>query len=160
MKLPAKITLLLLGAGLAALPAVRADEAPPPPVNGGPGGQPGPGQGGQWGERMKERQDKIMQELNLTADQQAKWKSIGQEEMKALGALRNDTSIPEDQKRGKMMELRKNFDGQRRALLTADQQAKFDELRAKMRERRRNWGGPGGQGGQNQPPPPPPQNGT
>ena len=74
-------------------------------------------------------------ELGLTADQEAKWKAIGEQERTALKALRDDTSVAKEDKRAKMQELNKGFADQRRAVLTPDQATKFDEMRAKMRER-------------------------
>jgi protein CpxP len=147
MKNSLKILLICLGTAASLLPALRADEAPPPPANPAPGGPEGPGGGGHNREKMQER---LAQDLGLSADQQAKWKSIGRQEHEALKALRDDTSVPQEQKRGKMQEIRKNFEGQRRAMLTPGQQTKFDELVARMREKWKD------RGGQNGPPPPPP----
>ncbi len=76
-----------------------------------------------------------VKELGLSADQEAKWKEIGKQERTALEAIRKDDSIAKEDKRAKAKELNKGFADQRRALLTADQQAKFDDMRAKMRER-------------------------
>ncbi len=80
--------------------------------------------------------------LNLTADQKAQWKTIGDQERTALEALRSDTSVAKEGKRAKMMEITKGFADQRRAVLNAEQQTKFDEMRAKME--RGGKGGPGG----------------
>ena len=139
MKTSPKLVLTFAGLMLLALPSLRAADEPdaPPPA----GDQPkherrGPG-------AMMERAAK---ELNLTADQQAKWKDIGAQEKTALDALRDDTSVAKEDKRAKMMELNKGFADQRRAVLDADQQKKFDEMRAKMRER-----GPRGEKGEKGP---------
>ncbi len=123
----------LLGAAFV-LPSLHAEDAPPPPPPPADHPEHGPGRRGPG--QMWERAAK---ELSLTADQEAKWKEIGQQERTALEAIRNDESIPKEEKRAKAMEAMKPFADQRRAILTPDQQAKFDELRAKMRER-----GPGG----------------
>ena len=127
MKNSPKFLILLAGLALLASPVVRAeDPATPsekPEHKRGPGGGPG---------AMMERAAK---ELDLTADQQAKWKAIGEEERTALKALRDDTSVAKEDKRAKMMEINKTFGDQRRAVLTDDQAKKFDEMRAKMRER-------------------------
>lgn len=84
-------------------------------------------------------------QLNLTADQEAKWKAIAEAERAAVADLRADTSVAREDRRAKMMELNKGFAEQRRAVLNAEQQAKFDEMRAKMMER--GAGGPGGKEG-------------
>jgi len=66
-----------------------------------------------------------------------------------MKALREDTSIAGSDKRTKMMDIHTASQSKIRALLTPDQQTKFDALQAEMREHRGNHGG--GQGG---PPPP------
>ena len=77
----------------------------------------------------------MAKELDLTADQQAKWKEIGQQEKTALEAIRHDASIAKEDKRAKAKETNKGFAEQRRTVLNADQQKKFDHLRAKAHER-------------------------
>ena len=139
MKNSSKFLVLVAGLALLASPVVRAqdaDKAEKPKRErgpGGPGGERGPG-------AMMERAAK---ELNLTDDQQAKWKAIGAEEKTALDALRADTSVAREDRRAKAMELNKGFADQRRAVLDADQAKKFDEMRAKMGGR----GGPRGERG-------------
>jgi Spy/CpxP family protein refolding chaperone len=149
MKNHLKVILLCLGAGLGTLPALRADDTPPPPANPAPGTPDGARPDHPDREKMRER---MIKHLGLTADQQTKWQSIEQQERDAIKALREDTTLPRDQKRPKMEEIRKNFEGQRRALLTPDQQTKFDEMRAKMKERMHDRQAQGQDG----PPPPPP----
>ncbi|MDB6115222.1 MAG: hypothetical protein JWQ62_2167 [Lacunisphaera sp.] len=126
MKTSPKYLVLLASLALLAAPALRAqDPATPadkPEHKRGAGGERGPG-------AMMERAAK---ELDLTADQQAKWKAIGEEERTALKALRDDTSVAKEDKRAKMKEINKTFGDQRRAALTDDQAKKFDEMRAKM----------------------------
>jgi len=125
MKNRLKLISLSLVLTMAAIPALRAEDAPADKPEQkrerGPGGERGPG-------AMMERAAK---ELSLTADQEAKWKDIGQQEKTALDALKNDASVAKEDKRTKMREINKGFADQRRAVLTADQAAKFDEMRAK-----------------------------
>ena len=151
MKTSPKLTLILASLLLLAAPLLRAadDPATPPPANAdqpkrerrGPGGGPG---------AMMER---IAKELNLTADQQAKWKEIAEQEKAALKPIMDDQSLSREDKRAKMMDLNKGFADQRRAVLDPDQQKKFDEAIAKMRERGPR--GPRKEGGDTPPPPPP-----
>ncbi|MDI1319185.1 MAG: hypothetical protein PSW75_03185 [bacterium] len=134
MKYFPKLILALAGLLLLAVPAVRAaDEPAGPPPGDHPKRERGPG-------AMMEHAAK---ELGLTADQEAKWKAIGEQERTAGKALRDDTSVAKEDKRAKMQALNKGFADQRRAVLTADQATKFDEMRAKMREH-----GPRGDKGQ------------
>ena len=128
-----KRLLSLAGLLLLAVPFLHAADEPagPPPGDGpkherrGPGGPGGPG-------AMMQH---AVKELGLSAEQGAKWKEIGQQERTALEALRADTTVAKEDKRAKMKEINKGFADQRRALLNPEQQAKFDEMRAKMRER-------------------------
>jgi Spy/CpxP family protein refolding chaperone len=101
---------------------------------------------------MRENQVEILTtKLNLTPDQVTQVKAIDEDTWKQSKALREDTSIAGPDKRAKMMDLHKAATDKIRALLTPDQQTKFDALQAQMRERRANHSGEDG------PPPPPPQ---
>ena len=153
--------MLTLGAaGLCTL-AVHAQDAPPvppadqtqtqqgPPPYGERGG-PGRGMGG-------ERQIQMMtKQLNLTPDQVTKLKAIDADNMQQMMALRNDTTTAQSDKRSKMMALRQDRETKIKAILTDDQKTKYDEMQAKMRERRAEHGGEGGNG-EAPPLPPPPQ---
>ncbi len=77
----------------------------------------------------------MAKELGLSADQEAKWKAIGQEERAAIEPVFADKSLSRDEKRAKMKEINATYADQRRAILTPEQQTKFDDLRAKMKER-------------------------
>ena len=144
MKNQLKLTSLILTLAIAALPTLRAEDTPSDKTEpkrergpGGPGGERGPG-------AMMEHAAK---ELGLTADQEAKWKAINQQEKSALKALREDPSVAKEDKRAKAREINKGFADQRHAVLTAEQAKKFDEKREerrdKMRERREH--GPKGE---------------
>ncbi len=128
MKNQLKLASLLLTFAIAAGPALRAEDAP--------ANKP---------EHKRERGPGAMmehatKELGLNADQEAKWKAIGQEEKAAMKALRDDTSVDKKDKRAKAQEINQGFAEQRRAVLTPDQDKKFGEMRAKMRERREQGG--------------------
>jgi protein CpxP len=134
MKTFPKHLLTLAGLLWLAIPALRAADEPSAPA---PGDQPkherrerGPGG---WMERAA-------QELGLTADQQASWKEIGRQERAALEPLRADTTLSKEERRAKAMEINQGFAEQRRAVLTADQLTKFDELRAELRTKMREHG--------------------
>ncbi len=93
----------------------------------------------------------LTKKLDLTADQVTQVKAIDADTSSQMKALHEDTTVAGADKRAKMMDIHKASQAKIRALLTPDQQTKFDALQAEMRERRENHGG--GQGG----PPPPPQ---
>ncbi len=144
-----RVAVLALGAtALIALPAMAQDTTPAPQGQAGPhyGGRGGPG--GMGGRQL----EFLTKKLNLTPDQVTQVKAIDEDTWKQAKALHDDTSIAGQDKRAKMMDIHKASQEKIRALLTADQQTKFDALQAEMREHRENHGG--GQGG---PPPPPPQ---
>jgi Spy/CpxP family protein refolding chaperone len=97
---------------------------------------PPPGGRGAGGGRMQERQMEMMtRKLNLTADQQTQVKAINDDSMKQAMAVRNDTSLSQDDKRSKMMDIRKSSQDKIRGILTDDQKPKFDEMQAQMKER-------------------------
>jgi len=123
MKNQLKSATLILALAVAALPALRAEDIPSDKPEHKREQRPG---------AMMEHATK---ELGLTADQEAKWKAINQQEKTALKALREDTSVAKEDKRTKAQEINKGFASQRRAILTADQLKKFDEMRDKRRER-------------------------
>jgi periplasmic protein CpxP/Spy len=134
---------------LVALPVMAQDPAAPPPP---PQGQGGPRHGGPGGMRGNQVEF-LTKQLNLTPDQVTQVKAIDEDAWKQMKTLHEDTSIAQDDKRTKMMDIRKSSQDKIRGLLTADQQTKFDALQAQMREHRRNRGG--GDGPPPQPPPPP-----
>ena len=127
---------------LSALPAMAQDPATAPPP---PPGQAGPRQGGMRGNQV----EFLTGKLNLTPDQVTQVKAIDADSSNQMKALREDTTTAGPDKRTKMMDIRKASQDKIRALLTPDQQTKFDALQTQMRERRGNRGGDG-------PPPPPP----
>lgn len=140
-----RVAVLAIGAtALSALPAVAQDTPPPPPPP--PPGQAGPAHGGMRGNQV----DFLTKQLSLTPDQVTQVKAIDEDTGKQMMALREDTSVAQQDKRAKMMDIRKASQGKIRALLTPDQQTKFDALQTEMRGRMRDRG----QGG---PPPPTPQ---
>ncbi|MBV9607954.1 MAG: hypothetical protein JO187_00230 [Acidobacteria bacterium] len=74
--------------------------------------------------------------LNLTADQQAKIKPILEERQQKISALMQDNSLNREDRRAKFGEIHSSSSQQIRAILTADQQQKLDQMRA---EREARW---------------------
>ena len=89
--------------------------------------------------------------LDLTPDQVTKVKAIQADGMAQMMALRDDTSTPRADKRGKMMTMRQAEQAKIKALLTDQQKTRYDAMMEKMRENRGKR-----QGGDGPPPPPPP----
>ncbi|MFV0606202.1 MAG: hypothetical protein ACK5NK_10205 [Niabella sp.] len=83
-----------------------------------------------------------MADLNLSADQENKMKALNEEGRTKAEAIRNDASLSDDDKRAKMMEMRKAQNEKRLAILTPEQKKKWEQ---KMKERggERNGNGRG-----------------
>jgi periplasmic protein CpxP/Spy len=138
-----RVAIVALGlTALCALPAI-AQDAPPPPGQGG-----GPRGGGMRGHQV----EFLTKKLNLTPDQVTQVKAIDADTWKQAKAVQDDNSVAGPDKRTKMMEIHKASQDKIRTLLTDDQKTKFDALQAEMREHHGNHGG-----GYGPPPPPPPQ---
>jgi protein CpxP len=141
-----RVAVLAIGTiALSALPAL-AQDTPAPQQQ----GQAGPQHGGRG---MGHQVEFLTKKLNLTPDQVTQVKAIDADSWNQMKALREDTSTAGQDKRAKMMDIHKASQAKIRALLTADQQTKFDALQAEMREHRGNHGGDG----QGAPPPSTPQ---
>ena len=132
-----RVAVLAIGAtALSTLPAMAQEPSAPPQ------GQGGPRHGGMRGNQV----DFLTKQLNLTPDQVTQVKAIDEDAWKQSKALHENTSIAEQDKRTQMFAIHKASQDKIRALLTPDQQTKFDALQAQMREHRGNHGGgPGGQ---------------
>ena len=126
-----------------------AQDAPPPP----PQGQGGPGRGGP--EQQQRQLDMMTKQLNLTPDQVTQIKAIQADGRSKNMAMRDDTSLSQEDRRAKMMSMRQDEQSKIRGVLTDDQKTKYDAMLKQMQERRGGGGYGGGNGG---PPPPPPQN--
>lgn len=123
---------------------------------GAPGGPGGPGGQGQRRNLMHEMEQKILNQLNLTADQKAKIKKLDEDTDKKMKALmdkaRAGGANVDRQKVGQ--DMRKIMEDRKTALykiLTPAQKTKYDSLmKAEMekfrKEHPRGAGGPGGAG--------------
>lgn len=97
-----------------------------------------------------QRTAELTKRLNLTSDQQPKVLAALQAERSQMESLHQDSSLSQDDRRAKMMEIRKSTDTQIRGLLDSNQQKKWDEMQAQ----RGQWGQHHGQGAPDQPAPP------
>jgi len=89
----------------------------------------------------EQRTQMLAKQLNLTSDQQAKVLDILKSAKSQAENLKSDSSVPEKDRRAKMMQIHKDADDQIRTLLNPDQQKKWDEMQAK-----RGWQGHHGNG--------------
>jgi Spy/CpxP family protein refolding chaperone len=77
----------------------------------------------------EQRIERLEQALGaLSAEQKAKIKAVYAQSAEKMRTL------PEDERREKMMEMMQEAGRQVRAVLTADQQKKYDEMMAQMRQ--------------------------
>jgi periplasmic protein CpxP/Spy len=93
----------------------------------------------------EKRTEMLTKQLNLTSDQQPKVLEILKSQQSQMESLRSDSSLSQEDRRSKMMEIHKTSDDQIRALLDSKQQKKFDQ----MQSRQQQW-----QGHHDGPPPP------
>jgi protein CpxP len=141
--------MLLCGLAIVVSSASAQDSTPPPMPErsqGGPQGPGGPGRGMMDPER---RSQMLKDRLGLSDAQAAQVKAVFEDERTKSQALMADQTGDRESMRPKMEAIRKDSETRIAAILTPDQKAKWDEMRAQQRGR-----GPGG------PPPgstPPPQ---
>ncbi len=156
MKNYARISLAASGLALAALPALRAADEPAPqspPAAGAPDTAARPERAGRRGRWMDpaERLRHLTDVLGLTDDQQAKMKAIFKDEVEKRRDIMDDAALSPEDRRAKMMALGQDLRTRLRAVLTPEQQQKFDAMPRPGR-------GPRGEGPGGDAPPPPAAN--
>jgi protein CpxP len=85
------------------------------------------------------RTEMLTKQLKLTSDQQPKVLEILKSEQSQMESLRSDSS--QDDRRSKMMDLRKASNDQIRALLDSKQQKKWDEMESRHERHGHHQGG-------------------
>jgi protein CpxP len=95
-----------------------------------------------------ERTRELSKHLKLTGDQETKVQAALVSERSQMESLHQDTSLSHQDRRSKMMEIRKSTDDQIRGLLDSNQQKKWDEMQARREQRMQS-----GRGGEQAPPP-------
>jgi Spy/CpxP family protein refolding chaperone len=136
------LALMLAGLVYAVSPSAIAQNTQSNDQSAPAGGPPEHGRGHFDPARQTEM---LTKHLNLTSEQQPKVLEILKSEQSQMQNLRSDTSLSQQDRRAKMMEIRKTSNEQIRALLDSDQQKKWDEMQARheqWQEHRQN-----GQGG-------------
>jgi Spy/CpxP family protein refolding chaperone len=149
---------VLCSAGLTMGAAVAQQEtAPPPPPpdqqqQGPPpdGQMQGPMHAGPRGMDPERRVEMLQRRLNLNDSQTAQVRQIFKEAVAQMETIRANASLAPEDRRAQMMTLHQGEQSRLRAVLTPEQQAKYDAMQARMQERRADGGG------ESAPPPPPP----
>jgi len=137
-------TFLLVGLICAARPSAVAQDSgtnnqPSAPA----GGPPERGHGGHFD--PAQRAERLAKELKLTSDQQSKVQDILKSEQSQMEKLHQDSSLSQQDRHSKMMDIHKTSSDQIHALLTADQQKKWDELQVRQDQWMQGHHHPGGQ---------------
>ena len=144
MKSMLSIGLLTTALAAALLPALRAADETPPPAAGDRNPAPPP-HGWRRG-AMRDRLRHLSETLNLTPEQKDQIAAIFKDHAPQIQGLRDDEARSREDQRARMQELRQDLRTKIRAILTPEQQTKFDALP----RRGRGTSGPGA--GQEPPP--------
>lgn len=96
--------------------------------------------GDRMGQRGGDRIEEMKTTLGLTDDQVAKIKAGGESFRQRAEVIHNNQSLSEDQRKQQMESLRKDREANLKSFLTADQIAKYDQMRAN----RGDWKDKGG----------------
>ena len=98
------------------------------------------GRGGGYGRRGANRVAAHLrwlgEQLNLTADQKAKLRPILMQEGQQIRAVRQNSSIPTEQKMEKVKAIHQSYQPQMNAILTPEQQEKYKQLEKEAQEAR------------------------
>jgi Spy/CpxP family protein refolding chaperone len=89
----------------------------------------------QKAESAEQHLQMLSEKLSLTDDQKAKLKPILQDQMQQMKAVREDSSLSEDQRRAKMKSIHESLHDKINAVLTPEQQAKFKEMQHEEMEK-------------------------
>jgi protein CpxP len=87
------------------------------------------------GESADQHLQMLSEKLNLTDDQKAKLSPILQDQMQRMKAVREDSSLSQEQKRAKMKSIHESLHDQISAVLKPEQQAKFEQMRQEQKEK-------------------------
>ena len=144
MKTFLRFGLLTTVLATALLPALRASDETPPPAAGDRNPAPRPLR---WRRAaMRHHFQHLSQTLNLSPEQKAQVKAIFRDHAPQIQDLRDDEARSREVRRAKFDEIRQDMRTKVRAVLTPEQQAKFDALP------RPAWGTRGRGPGQQLPP--------
>lgn len=83
---------------------------------------------------VEERVQHLTKALNLTTDQQAKVKSILEDQKNQMASLKQETSLSKQDRHAKFQAIHQETRQKIQAVLTDDQQAKFEQMQARHKE--------------------------
>lgn len=128
MKTFLKTSLLFAGALAIALPSMQAADASTSPAAPNPVAHPHRRIGPLGRMMIRHR---VAQQLGLSADQITQLKANRTTAASSIKAVRADTSLTPEQKHARVQEIVANTRAQMKSVLTPEQQAKLQELRAR-----------------------------
>src|SRR6185436_4224806 len=108
------VAALVAGAMLVATPALKA--------------QDNKDKKGKGAEMIKERLDKMNEELKLTAEQKPKVEAALKEQGEKMRALREDTSLSQEDRREKFRGMREDLDKKMKGILTTEHYEKYEKM--------------------------------
>ena len=120
------VSALTLAATLS-FPAVMAEDAPKPAAP-APSADAQKRPPGDRQEAMREQRDAWVKELGATDEQMAKIREAMKAQAEKGRALRDDTTLSQDDRRAKMKEIRDGMTAKMKEILTPDQFAKYQKL--------------------------------
>jgi len=107
----------------------------------GAGGPPkGHKEGGFRHADPKERAAHLAKKLNLNDEQKTKAEAIYQDEQQQVSKLWENPSLSHEEKHAKMEEIRKSTQSRIKAILTKEQQQKYEEMQERRHEMREKHG--------------------
>lgn len=109
--------MLALAGTLAIAPSLYAADTPPATTETKPAVRVASGE-----------KEKMMADLNLTADQQKQMKDARKEMSTKAKALKNDTSLTDEQRKAKTKALRDEFNTKVKGFLNPEQFAKWEKM--------------------------------
>lgn len=92
------------------------------------------------GQMQEKRQEKMKEELGLSNDQAAKLKALNEKARNQVQAIKNDSKLTQEEKMAKLKALKETTDAERKTILTAEQNAKFETLRAERKDKIKEMG--------------------
>ena len=101
-----------------------------------PGGAPGQGEPGGAG-NLRERMQRMAQELNLTDEQKEKLKEAFAKDGEKMKELRDNPNLSREEKMAKFRELNEGIEARLKPILTAEQLEKWQKLRPQPGQLRR-----------------------
>jgi len=95
---------------------------------------------------VDERVQHMTKALNLSADQQAKVKSILEDQHSQMASLKQDTSMSQQDRQAKFQQIHQASMQKIRDLLNDEQKSKFDQMQARHKDHMGKHGGQGDTG--------------